>query len=542
MFNEISTNSILTGSTTYSGISASEKNTKSVMSVYNSIKSSFGPMGLDKMLVSATGDVNVTNDGATILQNMFIEDPAAKMLIDLATNQDKEVGDGTTSVVLMACGLIESGHKLIESGIHPSVVVSGFRMAFNESVHFIKNNIAKNIQNVDDNLLKQIIKTCIASKILKDENDHFSEMVLKSIRSIENKGKYEIENINILKHPGGSVSDSFYREAYAMNCYLASPEMNKITSKVKLLCLDMALQKYKLPLTAQIVVENPEEMEAIRMKEIEITKKLIKSIEKSGANVVLTSKGIDDLCTKLLVEAGIVAIKRCKINDLEIIAQQTGTMIYNNFYDDMLDDTIKQGDDLGKAIKFNNDYHLGTAESLKMETIGNDECVFLYGIKKKMASLILRGPNSQVLEEMHRSLNDALNIVKRTLENKFIVPGGGAIEVALSSILETFALAVNSKEHISIFKFSEVLLNIPKILAINAGLDPNEIISKVLKSQKELNSYYIGFDATTGEVTNNLEKGIVEPMINKLKALRAATEAAISISRINEIIIMPNRK
>jgi T-complex protein 1 subunit alpha len=300
----------------------------------------------------------------------------------------------------------------------------------------------------------------------------------------------------------------------------------------------MALQKYKLPLTAQIVVENPEEMEAIRMKEIEITKKLIKSIEKSGANVVLTSKGIDDLCTKLLVEAGIVAIKRCKINDLEVIAQQTGTIIYNNFYDD----TIKQGDDLGKAIKFNNDYQLGTAESLKMETIGNDECVFLYGIKKKMASLILRGPNSQLLEEMHRSLNDALNIVKRTLENKFIVPGGGAIEVALSSILETFALAVNSKEHISIFKFSEVLLNIPKILAINAGLDPNEIISKVLKSQKELNSYYIGFDATTGEVTNNLEKGIVEPMINKLKALRAATEAAISILRINEIIIMPNRK
>lgn len=529
MYKEISTNNILTGSTSFTGIGATEKNTKAVMSVFNAIKTSFGPMGLDKMLVSAAGDVNVTNDGATILQNMWIEDPAAKMLIDLATNQDKEVGDGTTGVVLIACGLIEAGHKLIESGIHPSVVVSGYRMAFNEAVQFIKSTIAKNVHQVDDSLLKQIIKTCISSKILKDENDHFVEMVLKAIRSVDytesaGRRKYDIGDINILKHPGGSMGDSFFKEAYAMNCYLASPEMKKTTEKVKLLCLNMSLQKYKLPLTAAIVVENPEEMEAIRMKEIEITKNLIKSIVKTGANVVLTTKGIDDLCTKLLAEAGIVAIKRCKANDLEIIARYTGTSVYSEFYE------------------FEENILLGSADSLRVEMIGNDECVFLYGLKKKMSSMILRGPNSQILEEMHRSLNDALNIVKRTLEQKFIVPGGGAVEVALSSVLESFALTVNAKEHISIFKYSEVLLGIPKILAVNAGLDPNAILSKMIKKQKESpqDEYNFGIDVMTGEVCNCVDKGIVEPMINKLKSLRAATEAAISILRINEIIILPN--
>ncbi|KAF5140350.1 t-complex protein 1 subunit alpha [Vairimorpha ceranae] len=530
MQNEISQSNIITGGQSWSGLSAVEKNTKSILSVYNSIKSSFGPMGLDKMLVNAAGDVNITNDGATILQNMVIEDPAAKILVDLANTQDKEVGDGTTGVVLLACSLIEKGYKMIQSGMHPSVVVNGYRLAYREGIQHVKKLLTKDIKLVDDDLLRKIITTTISSKLLKEENDLFCDIIIKAIRSISyteigGKHQYNIKDINILKHPGGSMKDSFFRDGYGMNCYIASPDMKKQIQNVKILCLDMSLQKYKLPITASVTVNDPNEMETIRMKEIEIAKSLIKLIVKTGATLVLTTKGIDDLCTKLLSEAGIVAIKRCKKEDLEIIAKYSGTELYYNIFE-------------------NESYKLGQGRLFKMEPIGNDECAFIYGLNKNLGTIILRGPNTQILEEMHRSLNDAMNIVKRTLESKCIVAGGGAVEIALSNILETFSMSINSREHIPIFFYSEAILSLPKILCMNAGLDSNELISKIITLQKSKFSDYFsyGLDVVNNEIGDNFKKGIVEPMMNKLKALRTATEAAISILRINEIIEFPNSK
>ncbi|KAK6089554.1 hypothetical protein P3W45_001436 [Vairimorpha bombi] len=530
MQNEITDSNIITGGKSYFGLSAIEKNTKSILTVYNNIKSSFGPMGLDKMLVNAGGDVNITNDGATILQNMVIEDPAAKILVDLANTQDKEVGDGTTGVVLLACNLIERGYKMIQNGMHPSVVVNGYRLAYREGIQHVKKLLTKDIKNVDDKLLKKIIATTISSKLLKEECDLFCEIITKAIRSISyteinNKRFYDIKDCNILKHPGGAMKDSFFREGYGMNCYIASPDMKKRMDNVKILCLDMTLQKYKLPLTAAITVNDPSEMEDIRIKEIEIAKKMIKQIIKTGANLVLTTKGIDDLCTKLLSEAGIIAIKRCKKEDLEIIAKYSGTQVYAEIFND-------------------EKYVLGSGSSFKMEQIGNDECAFVYGLKKNLGTIILRGPNSQILEEMHRSLNDAMNIVKRTLESKCIVAGGGAVEIALSNILETFSMSINSREHIPIFFYSEAILTLPKILCMNAGLDPNELVSKIIVLQKTKSPEYLfyGLDVVNNEIGDNFEKGIVEPMMNKMKALRTATEAAISILRINEVIEMPSTK
>lgn len=528
MQNEITNSNIITGGKSFVGLQAVEKNTKAILSVYNNIKTSYGPFGLDKMLISAAGDVNITNDGATILQNMVIEDSTAKILIDLATTQDKEVGDGTTGVVLFACSLIEKGFKMIQNGMHPSVVVNGYRLAYREAIQHVKKHLTKDVKTIDDKLLKNIILTSISSKLLNEESDLFCDIIIKAMRSlsfseVDNKIIYNIEDINILKHPGGEIKDSLFVDGYGINCYLASSNMKKRINNPKILCLDMSLQKYKLPLSAAIVINDPNKLEEIRFKEIEIAKKIIEAIKKTGATLLLTTKGIDDLCTSLLSEAGICAIKRCKKTDLETIAKYSGTRIYNEINSD------------DKII-------LGNGNLFEMKQVGNDECAFIFGLKKNLGTIMLRGPNTQILEEMHRSLNDALNIVKRTLESKCVVPGGGAVEIALSTILESFSMSINSREHIAIFFYSEALLTIPKTLCLNAGLDSNNLISKIIVLQKTKSSefYRYGIDVVKNEIGDNIEKGIIEPMMNKMKAIRTATEAAISILRINEIIEFPD--
>ncbi|AFM97909.1 T-complex protein 1 subunit alpha [Encephalitozoon hellem ATCC 50504] len=534
MNKEISTADILSGGESYSGISAVERNAKAMMKVYNAIKTSFGPLGLDKMCVDSAGEVSITNDGATILQNMVVDDPAAKILVDLATHQDHEVGDGTTSVVLIAASLIEKGAGLIASGVHPSVVVSGYKMAFNECVQFIKKSISKSALNLGPKALKNVVKTSISSKVINSENELFCGIVIDALKCIESTGEnkkntYPIEDINILKHPGGSMKESFLYQGYALNCSLASNFMKKQIKKPKILCIDFGLQKYKNPLTVSIVVDDPNRLEDIRKKELEITKKQVKAIIDSGADVVLTTRGIDDMCTKILLEAGIVGVRRCKKEDLVVIAKATGTGLVNSISDLNGTDSITA---------------LGSADKFEVVPIGEEECILINGLKRKMASIILRGANSQLLDEMQRSVHDAICVLKRTLESNNIVPGGGSVECALSLMLEKFAFTVNSKEHVAIHRYAESLLSIPKILATNAGLDSNEIVASLMSSQskesaKSSDSKFLGIDVTTGRIQDNFEHGIIEPSMNKMKSLKAATEAAISILRINEVIILP---
>lgn len=534
MSKEISTIDLLCGGESYSGVSAVEKNSREMMKVYNAIKTSFGPLGLDKMCVDSAGEVSITNDGATILQNMLVEDPAAKILVDLATQQDQDVGDGTTSVVLLAANLIEKGAKLISSGVHPSVVVSGYKIAFNECVQFIKKSISKDSSQLGSKALANVVRTSISSKVINAEHELFCGIVIDALKCVETadvnkKTVYPIEDINILKHPGSSMKESFLYQGYAMNCSLASNAMKKCVKKPRIACLDFGLQKYKSPLTVNVLVEDPNKLEEIRKKELDITRSRIKSIIGSGATVILTTKGIDDMCTKILLDAGVVAVRRCKKEDLNVIAKATGTTLLSDIID-------VSG---GEAIS-----NLGSAEKFEVMPVGQEECVFIEGLKKKMASIVLRGANCQLLDEMHRSVHDAVCILKRTLESKLVIPGGGAVECALSLMLEKFAFTVNSKEHVAIHRYAESLLSIPKILATNAGLDSNEILAQLLSEQSKervdhMSSRFLGVDVMTGNVQDNFEFGIIEPSMGKLKALRAATEAAISILRINEVIILP---
>lgn len=534
---EITASSLLTGTEVHRGIDAIEKNTSSVMQIYNNIKTSYGPLGLDKMCIDAGGSVSITNDGATILKNMLLEDPAAKLLVNLALEQDKEVGDGTTSVVLFAANLIIKGAQLIREGVHPSVVASGYRMAFNESVKYIKQNIAKKIdktiedeyftENNEDNIFNSIIGTSISSKIINEEVDIFIGIVKAALGNSLENNKYVVDKINILKSIGGSIKESEFFNGFILNCSVVSKLMPKELVNPKIACLGFSLLRDKLPLTVNIQVTDPEKIEEIRTKEIEMTKNKCLAIIESGATLVLTTGGIDEMCIKMFTDNKIVAVRRCERSDLHTIAKATGTDLKDSLVDE------------------NNEYkldNLGTCGRFELKTLADCDLVYLSNCPEKLSTILIRAPNSQIADETQRALNDALQVLKRTLESKSIVPGGGAVEAALSFLLEDFAAKINCKEHIAIHRFSEALLELPRILATNAGLDANAIVGELLKRQYriyESNVFnkFLGIDVMTGLVQDNFEKGIVEPTMYKLKILKAATEAAIGILRINEIVI-----
>lgn len=508
-----------------------DKHENAIQSVASIICTSFGPLGLDKMCIDHTGEVTCTNDGATILKNMNLNDPSAKMMVDLAKQQDEEVGDGTTSVVLLAASLVEKGNQMIKRGIHPSNVISGYKFAFKESVNFIKKHLQVETGKLSQNILKSVVETSISSKIIKGESEHFSKIIVDAIKMIEDdksngdtKNFYDLNLINILKKQGGSMKDSFLINGFALNCSLASTQMIKKIKNPKILCISFSIRKVKLPLGIDIRIEDPDKLEEIRKKEISIMKERVGKIIKSGANVILTSGGIDDVYIKQFIDNECMAVRRVKEEDLAIIANAIGIPVISSLSD-------LEGEDISP--------HIGLCDSISVEDISDRECIIISGLRKKMATIILRGANEQLLEEMHRSVFDALSALKRTLEHKTIVPGGGAVEVALSVHLDNFANSICSKDQLSTQKYSEALLIIPKILAANAGFDSNELVAKLLTQQiktKNTIGYKHGLNVITGNIQDNIKGGIVEPTISKLKALRFATEVAIGVLRIDEVI------
>ncbi|KAG0441852.1 T-complex protein 1 subunit alpha [Dictyocoela muelleri] len=522
---ELSLSDITTGNSRISGLSVRERNLKAVLAVSNAIKSSFGALGLDKMCIDNTGDVTITNDGATILHMMNVDDPVARILVDLARQQDVEVGDGTTGVVLLAASLIEGGVKLINKGVHPSLVVSGFKMAYKECQRFINKKLEIPIARLGNDLTP-VINTTLSSKVI--HSPHFIKLIYDAVKQIECNRYgalyYPIEEIQILKKEGNSMDGSFLINGYAINCIPASESMLKKVKNPRIILIDFDLRKMKMPLGAQIVTENPDQLESMRLKESEVIVNQVKMIL-SKANVIFSSKGIDDICLKPIIEAGGIGVRRVKYEDLKNLSRILNIPILTTLSDLEGSDKIE---------------HVGSAESVTVETIGDDECIFV-NTKKRAASIILRGANEELLMEMERNVHDALCVLKRTLESKSVLPGGGAFECALSIFLEEFASTISTKEQLAIYTFAKSLREIPKLLASNAGLDPNEMLARLISFQSEGNAmrlkdcFEYGLDVNLGLVQNNIVKGIVEPSIIKIRALRAATEAAMSILRIDEI-------
>lgn len=455
----------------------------------------------------------------------------------------------------------------MKNRIHPTTIINGYRLALREAVKYMNENVTTKVDNIGKDSLVNIAKTSMSSKIIGSDSDFFANMCVDAmlqVKSVNQRGevKYPVKAVNLLKAHGKSGNESVLVDGYALNCTVASQAMTTHVADAKIAILDMNLQKERMKLGVQITVEDPDQLEKIRQRESGIVMERVDMILKSGANVVLTTKGIDDMVLKLFVEKGAMAVRRCKKEDLRRIARATGATMVSTLSD-------LNGDEKFEAS------NLGHAESVSQERISDDECILIKGTKiHTAASIILRGANEYSLDEMERSVHDSLCAIKRTLESGSIVPGGGAVETALHIYLEEFAVTVvssivrfsflyrrltfklqGSREQLAIGEFAQSLLVIPKTLAVNAAKDSSELVAqlrvrhalsqrvqegdaneeeKAIAKKKTYRNY--GLDLTKGRVHDTLKAGVLEPSMSKIKQLKSAVEACISIMRIDTII------
>ncbi|MEB3756011.1 MAG: TCP-1/cpn60 chaperonin family protein [Desulfurococcales archaeon] len=488
------------------------------------LKSSLGPRGLDKMLVDSFGDVTITNDGATIVKEMEVQHPAAKLLIEVAKAQDAEVGDGTTTAVVLAGSLLEKAEALLDQNIHPSIIIDGYVDALNMSIEEL-DKIAVKVDINDRDLLKRIAATALSSKYIGTgpEKDKILDIVVEAITTIAEPtdgGTFRIDlsHVKIEKKKGGSLADTKLIRGVVLDKEVVHPGMPKRVENAKIALLDMPLEIEKPEITAKINITDPTQIKAFKEQEAKAIEKMVEKIAEIGANVVITQKGIDELAQHYLAKKGIMAVRRVKRSDIEKIAKATGARIISTLKD------LKAED-------------LGEAELVEERKVGNDKMIFIEGAKNpKSVTILVRGANDMLLDEAERSIEDALHVLRNVLRDPKVVGGGGAPEVELALKLREFARKVGGKQQLAIEAFAEALEEIPTILAESAGLDALDSIMKLRQYHSE-GKVFSGVDVLNGKIVEDMTAiNVYEPILVKKQAVKSAAEAALAILKIDDLI------
>ena len=503
------------------GKEAQRNNITAAKVVAETVRSTLGPRGMDKMLVSSIGDVTITNDGATIMKELDVQHPAAKMLVEVSKTQDNEVGDGTTTAVLLSGELLEKAEKLLDKDVHPTVIVDGYKKAAEKAIEIL-DKLSIPIAEKDDVILRQVAITSMYSKGIAVAKEHFADIAVKAVKQVAEKtnGKIraDIDQIKILKKHGKSLEETELVKGLVIDKELAHAQMPKTIAGARIALLNAKIEVEKTEFDAKININNPDQMHLFIEEEEKMLVDMVSQIEKTGANIVFSEKGIDDVALHYLAKKGIGAVKNVSSGDIEKLSKATGARI------------VASVKDLAKDA-------LGEAKSIEEVKIGDDKLLYIRDAKNpKAVTIVIRGGTEHVVDEADRSLHDALCVVRNALEDGKIVAGGGAPEAELAKRLREYAVKVGGREQLAIEAFAESLEAVPTTLAENAGFDPIDVLVELRSKHERAGNPWFGIDVFTGDVKDMRKLNVLEPLRVKQQVIKSASEAASMILRIDDVI------
>ena len=509
------------GTSRTTGKEAQRNNITAAKIIAETIKTTLGPKGMDKMLVSSFGDVSITNDGATIMKELDVEHPAAKMLVEVAKAQDNEVGDGTTTAVVLAGELLAKAEDLLNQNIHPTLIIDGYKKA-SEKAQEILEKMAVPVSINDDKRLMDVAMTSMGSKSVTVAKEHFAKLAVEAIKQVaeekDGKLKADVDLIKVLKKHGKGLDETELVKGMVIDKEVAHSQMPKTVENAKIALLNAKLEIEKTEFDAKINIDTPEQMKLFLDEEERMLREMVDKIAETGANVVFCQKGIDDVALHFLAKKGIMAVKNVSSGDMEKLARATGGKI------------IASVKDLTADV-------LGEARLVEEVKIGEDKLVYVRECKNpKAVTIVVRGGTEHVVDEAERSLHDALCVVRNAIEDGKIVPGGGAPEAEVAKQLRDYAVKVGGREQLAIEAFADAVESIPLTLAENAGLDPIDIMVALRAKHESAASPTYGVDVFSGEVKDMLELNVVEPLRVKQQVVKSATEAANMILKIDDLI------
>ena len=503
------------------GKDAQNNNITAARAIADSVKSSLGPRGMDKMLVDSIGDVVITNDGVTILKEMDVQHPAAKMLVEVAKAQDSEVGDGTTTSVIITGELLKKAVDLIDANVHPTIITSGYRLA-NDKTQEILREIAKKVSLKDEETLKQIAEVAMISKQVSGSKTYFSDLVVEAVKTVAEKGSdgtytVDLKNIQTVKKAGARMEESKLYKGLIIDKEPVQPNMPKVVKGAKIALIDAAFEVKKTEVDAKIQITDPSQISLFVAEEENMLKKMVQNIKDAGANVVFCQKGIDDLAQHLFSKAGIYACRRVKKSDMDRLARSTGASIVNKISD------ISSAD-------------LGSAGLVELRKVEDEDMTFITEVMDpKTVSVLVRGGTNHVADEVERSLVDAWSAVRVAVEDGLIECGGGSKEMEIAMRLRDYAATIGGREQLALEAFASAMEVIPTTLAENAGLDPINMIIEMRKQHKE-GKINAGINPFTGKVEDMAKLNVIEPYRVGKHAINSATDAAVMILRIDDVI------